>query len=246
MGNKLKEIHPTELINLIHHQRYGVEYQPIVDIENNEIYAYEALSRFFDESYKTIPPDVVYSALHSSPLTLFQVEYQQKLIQLSAAPANEKIFINLDQDSYFSAASQETENPFIKLFNSHTKNNITIELIENSHINDAKMSLEMIKSLLSNHIQSAIDDVFGPLSMLSLEVIQYVDFIKLDKSIVHRKNDKRQIKLVEVLIDYSRFAKKKVILEGIENQDELNFARNLGDSYIQGFIFRDNFISHYN
>jgi len=241
----LKELHPAELINLIHHQRYGVEYQPIVDLTNNEIYAYEALSRFYDESYKAIPPDAVYSALHDSPLTLFQVEYQQKLIQLASAPTNENIFINLDQDSYFSAAPSDNENPFIKLFNSHIKNELTVELIENSHINDAKMSLEMIKALLSNNIKSAIDDVFGPLSMLSLEVIQCVDFIKLDKSVVQRKNDRGVIKLVEVLIDYSQFANKKVILEGVENTDDLNFARNLGVDYVQGFHFRESFISHY-
>jgi len=242
----LKELQSTELINLIHNQRYGVEYQPIVDMRNNEIYAYEALSRFFTESYKAIPPDAVYSALHSSPLTLFQVEYQQKIIQLASAPTNERIFINLDQDSYFSAAASIDENPFIKLFNGHIKNDLTVELIENSHINDAKMSLEMIKALLANNIKSAIDDVFGPLSMLSLEVIQYVDFIKLDKSVIHRKKDKRVVKLVKVLIDYSKFANKKVILEGVENLEDLNFARSLGVDYVQGFHFKDSFISHYN
>jgi EAL domain-containing protein (putative c-di-GMP-specific phosphodiesterase class I) len=67
-------------------QRYGVEYQPIIDIENKEIYAYECLSRFFDEKNIPIRPDIVYSSLHDSPLSLFQVEYQQKKLQLSYAP----------------------------------------------------------------------------------------------------------------------------------------------------------------
>ncbi len=59
-------------------QRYAVEYQPIVDISNQEIYAYECLSRFFDAENIPIRPDLVYASLHDSQISLFQVEYQQK------------------------------------------------------------------------------------------------------------------------------------------------------------------------
>ncbi|MEW4983910.1 MAG: EAL domain-containing protein [Cycloclasticus sp.] len=242
----MKEIHPSTLIDLIDSQRYGVEYQPIIGVSNNETYAYEALSRFYDESKQAIAPDTVYAALHDSPLSLFQVEYQQKCIQLSSAPNNERIFINLDQDSYFASGIATDDNPFLQLFNSHLKNDITVELIENSHINDAKMSLEMIKVMLSNNIKSAIDDVFAPLSMLSLEVIQFVDYIKLDKCVVQRKNDKQFIKLVELLIEHARFSDKEVILEGIENKEDLAFASTLGVDYVQGFLFKDRFITYSN
>ena len=242
----MKEIHPSTLIDLIDSQRYGVEYQPIIGVSNNETYAYEALSRFYDESKQAIAPDTVYAALHDSPLSLFQVEFQQKCIQLSSAPKNERIFINLDQDSYFASGIATDDNPFLQLFNSHLKNDITVELIENSHINDAKMSLEMIKVMLSNNIKSAIDDVFAPLSMLSLEVIQFVDYIKLDKCVVQRKNDKQFIKLVELLIEHARFSDKEVILEGIENKEDLAFASTLGVDYVQGFLFKDRFITYSN
>ena len=242
----MKEIHPSTLIDLIDSQRYGVEYQPIIGVSNNETYAYEALSRFYDESKQAIAPDTVYAALHDSPLSLFQVEFQQKCIQLSSAPNNERIFINLDQDSYFASGIATDDNPFLQLFNSHLKNDITVELIENSHINDAKMSLEMIKVMLSNNIKSAIDDVFAPLSMLSLEVIQFVDYIKLDKCVVQRKNDKQFIKLVELLIEHARFSDKEVILEGIENKEDLAFASTLGVDYVQGFLFKDRFITYSN
>jgi len=81
------------------------------------------------------------------------------------------------------AVFQEQRILFLQLFNNHSKECITVELIENSEINDAKMSLEMIEVLSLNKIRTAIDDVFGQHSMLSFEVIQLVDYVKLDKHV---------------------------------------------------------------
>jgi EAL domain-containing protein (putative c-di-GMP-specific phosphodiesterase class I) len=47
------------LIELMEKQRFGVEYQPIISIESQEIYAYECLSRFFDDKNMAIDPDIV-------------------------------------------------------------------------------------------------------------------------------------------------------------------------------------------
>ena len=125
-------------------QRYGVEYQPIVDIDNQEIYAYECLSRFFDADNIPIRPDLVYASLHDSPISLFQVEYQQKKLQLCHAPDNVVVFVYLVQDSYFSTGALKDDNPFFNLFIGFVKSNILVQLIENSEINDALMSVEMI------------------------------------------------------------------------------------------------------
>ena len=109
------------LIELMAKQRYGVEYQPIVDISNQEIYAYECLSRFFDAENIPIRPDLVYASLHDSPISLFQVEHQQKKLQLCHAPDNVDIFVNLDQDSYFSTGALKDDNPFLNLFKGFEK-----------------------------------------------------------------------------------------------------------------------------
>ena len=167
------------LIELLEKKRYGVEYQPIIDISNQNIYAFECLARFFDHANKSIPPDAVFASLHKSPLSLFQVEYEQKILQLSNAPDYAKVFVNLDQDSYFSYCTQGVHNPFLELFSNYQRSDIIIELIENSEINDSKMSLAIIDDLSKNKIKTAIDDVFNPQSMISTSVIQLANFIKL-------------------------------------------------------------------
>jgi EAL domain-containing protein (putative c-di-GMP-specific phosphodiesterase class I) len=228
----------TTLIELIENRRYGVEYQPIISVENQEIYAYECLSRFFNEQNIPIGPDIVYSSLHDSPLSLFQVEYQQKKLQLSYAPDNMNIFVNLDQDSYFSTGVSKEDNPFLKLFKDFKKSKIIVELIENSEINDAIMSLAMIDNLSKNNIHTAIDDVCNPQSMVSTAVIQLVNYIKLDKYVISNKSNVNFMLLVESLITYSHNTGKKVILEGVETADDLLFAKKLNVDLVQGFYYQ--------
>jgi len=52
---------PSFLVELIENKRYGVEYQPIIDIKSQEIYGFECLARFFDAANKSFSPDLVYS-----------------------------------------------------------------------------------------------------------------------------------------------------------------------------------------
>lgn len=198
-----RQISPLSLLELIESPRCGVEYQPIVDLKYKEIMAYECLARFTDIDNNNIPPDIIYATLHDSSLTLFQVEYQQKLLQLNCAPMHSDIFVNLAQDSYFSIGEGNEKNPFLKLFKSFLNANIVVELIENSEINDAIKNLVMIDILAKYDINTAIDDVCNPLSMVSTSVIQLVDYIKLDKHVVAEKHNKQFMLLVEALINYA-------------------------------------------
>jgi EAL domain-containing protein (putative c-di-GMP-specific phosphodiesterase class I) len=240
MKNKAP-LSPSTLIELMGNQRYGVEYQPIICSKTQEIYAYESLSRFFNKDNSTIRPDLVYSSLHNSPLSLFQVEYQQKVLQLIHAPDGVDIFVNLDQDSYFSTGTLESDNPFLTLFKEFEKSKIIVELIENSEINDAIMSLAMIDNLSKNNIHTAIDDLCNPHSMVSTAVIQLVKYIKLDKYVVSNRTDNNFMLLVKSMISYAHSTNKKVILEGVETIKDLEFAKQLNVDFVQGFLYRKQF-----
>ncbi len=230
------------LVSLIEEKRYGVEYQPFVSIKTGEIVGYEALSRFYTQKNQPIAPDLVYASLHKSPLTLFQVEYEQKKLQLEAAPPAPTLFVNVDQDSYFATGSIGDDNPFLKLFDQYADRNITVELIENSELVDVEMSLHMIESLLDHGIETAVDDLFGPRALFSFEVMQLAGFLKLDKSIVENRGNGSLLALVLSIIEYGRISGKKVILEGVETEEDFEFAVQLGVDYVQGFLYKAQFI----
>ena len=226
------------LIDLLENKRFGVEYQPIISCKSQDVFAYESLARFYTADNKPIRPDLVYESLHTSPLSLFQIEYQQKKLQLSYAVNGHDIFVNLDQDSYFSCGVIGQSNPFLKLFKEFQKSNVVVELIENSEINDAIMSLAMIDNLAKNNIPTAIDDVCNPQSMISTSVIQLVNYIKLDKFVIKNKNNRNFMLLVKSIIDYAHSTNKKIILEGVETPEDLRLAQQLKCDFVQGFHYR--------
>lgn len=237
------------LDELLLEERYGVEYQPIVEVKSQEIYAFECLARFFDASNQAVPPDLVYRVLHDTPLKLCEVEYQQKKLQLANAPIKAKLFVNLDQDSYFSCSmakcnTNTSQNPFLELFHNYQNSNeIVVELIENSEISHAMMSLSMINVLSHEKIETALDDVCNPHSMISTAVMQLVNFIKLDRYVVQHKQDPDLLRLIQFLTDYVHGTGKKIILEGVETEEDFAFAKRMQIDYVQGFLYREQFIN---
>lgn len=236
--SNMYHLNAPQLLDLMENKRYGVEFQPIISTTNGEIFAYECLSRFFKVDGHSIRPDLVYASLHDNPLSLFQVEYEQKKLQLSYAPHSADIFVNLDQDSYSASGVFDSNNPFVKLFKNYHKANVIVELIENSELSDAVMSLSMIDNLSKNGINTAIDDLFNPQSMLSTSVVQMVDYIKLDKYVIKKRHSKNFMPLVNAMIFYAHETGKKIILEGVETEEDLNFAKQIGADYVQGFLYK--------
>lgn len=240
MGHKHK-LPPSQLLELMQSKRYGAEFQPIITTQGGEIFAYECLSRFYSPDGQSVPPDLVYASLHSNLLSLFQVEYEQKKLQLSYAPNNTDIFVNMDQDSYAASGSLNDDNPFVLLFKNHQKASVIVELIENCQLSDAMMSLSMIDNLSKNGIHTAIDDLFHPQSMLSASVIQLVDYIKLDKYVIRNRRNENFMALVNAMISYAHAMGKKVILEGVETEEDFRFAKQIAVDFVQGFLYKNLF-----
>lgn len=230
------------VLDLLQNKRYGVEYQPIVSVSTGEIVAFEALSRFYTATGESLRPDLVYASLHHNLLSLYQVEYEQKKIQLEHAPLDKTIFVNLDQDAFFASGVTGIDNPFVQLIRSHKQNQVMVELIENSELNDALMSLSMIETLAAYQIGTAIDDLCNPKSMISVSVMQLVDVIKLDKHVVKKADDERFMLFTKKMIEFGRQSDKKIVLEGIETESDLDFAKELGVDYVQGYLYRSQFI----
>jgi EAL domain-containing protein (putative c-di-GMP-specific phosphodiesterase class I) len=103
------------------------------------------------------------------------------------------------------------------------------------------MSLAMIDNLSKNNIHTAIDDLCNPHSMVSTAVIQLVEYIKLDKYVVSNRTNNNFMLLVKSMISYAHSTNKKVILEGVETIEDLQFAKQLNVDFVQGFLYRKQF-----
>ncbi|MBM6550114.1 EAL domain-containing protein [Marinomonas ostreistagni] len=231
-----------QLLDIIQKQRFGVEYQPIIDIQSGAVVAHEALSRFYSSEGESVRPDLVYAALHENPITLYQVEYAQKCLQLKHKP-DTQLFVNLDQDAFFATDVEAINNPFVQLIRDYGQEQIVVELIENSELNDAIQSLSMIEAFDTLGIETALDDLCHPLSMISVSVLQLVGWVKLDRCVLRMQDKPVFMKFVRQMIQFARCTGKKIVLEGVETERDLEAARVLEVDYVQGYLFRPQFIN---
>jgi len=224
-----------DLHYLLTSRSIGVQYQPIVDINSCDIFAWEALARFRGENGATIPPNLVFQALHFSPLSLFQMEHRVKTLQLANAPSSGQLFINIDQDA-FDLFKANQQNPLAQMLRNSQR--VVVEIIENSSISDARISAAMGEVYTGLGIPLALDDVGALDSMVDLTLLPKVDYLKLSLDWIKRIRKKEDRLLLETLIDFAKKTGKKTILEGVETATHLNLAHELGVDYTQGFLYR--------
>ncbi|WP_417594090.1 EAL domain-containing protein [Oceanospirillum sp.] len=226
------------LYDVIQNRRFGVEYQPIVEPKSGEIMAWEGLARFINQDGKLLRPDLVFEALHADELSLFNVEYQMKWLQLTSAPQGDKLFLNIDPHA-FAFFGNDERNPLLELLKG--KNHLVVEIIENTDASDAVYSSDMGRAYREQGLQIALDDIGAPNSMLSFDVLLSVDYLKLDRSWIKNQKKPHYGHLLNTLCTFARASGKKLVLEGVENEEDLMFAQQLGVDYVQGFYYRSLF-----
>lgn len=233
---------PTDLLALLEGQGLGVEYQPIVDLASGRPIGYEALARFRSKDGHSLPPDQVFCALHDSPLSLFQLELKIKQLQIRHAPEGGRLFLNIDQDA-FETFLDEPRHPLVELLAEHPR--AVVEIIENSSVSDARVSIAMLQQFGGAGIPMALDDIGAYDSLVSLDVLARVDYLKLARDWLGRLAGEGLQPLLHSLLDFARNSGKRVILEGVETTEHLQLAQRLGIDLVQGYLFRGQFIQRW-
>ena len=216
--------------------RLSAEFQPLLNPHTREIYGFEALSRFYTAKGLAIAPNIVFEELHAHHELLNAVEMAAKDFQIRHAPKNAKLFLNIDPH-----AIEVNATAMLQLL--QKQSNICVEIIENTCINDAQLAEEFIKQLLKLNIPVGLDDVGAPHSMLSIDLISQVTCLKFDKYWLDTANQSQYQHLLSALLQFAKNTNKLTVLEGIETEEQLAFAQNIGVDLVQGFLFKPLFIT---
>lgn len=242
--NTAHALHLHELLDILLNRRFGVEYQPLVDTRSGETIDFEALSRFYRANGEAVAPDSVFNHLHSNPLLLFHAEMEMKKLQILHAPETGMLFLNLDPDS-FHAGQASGGNVFTNLFRCRQRlgREILVEIIENLHIGDVMLARALITDLQDAGIRVAMDDLGVSNGLVSFAAFYDSAFIKFDRFWLAECTD-RKLSVMKWFHGMARATGGCTVLEGIETPADLAIARDIGFDYVQGFYFRDRFITH--
>lgn len=213
-------------------------FQPIIDIEKQEVFGYESLSRG--------PSD---SPLHAAPV-LFDVAEKSgasddlEEVCLTAAAKNwsahaldSYLFVNMSPSMLLPSRFRSIRlMELIRQYNLKPEQ-IVIEISERYPALQLKELKNAISWLKAQGFNIAIDDLGTGYSGLKLWSDLHPDFVKIDRHFIRDIHDDLvKLEFVRSLVDLSSRLGCVLIAEGVENQAELSVVMDLGIVLIQGFL----------
>ncbi|MBK6684270.1 MAG: EAL domain-containing protein [Deltaproteobacteria bacterium] len=228
----------AKIVKALEANRFACEYQPIVRADTEEVWAYEALARFSFDG-EVVPPNRVFGALRQDPTLFFMLEARVKTFQLTHRPRGVRLFVNLDPQVCEEAYQLDH---WLESLRGHE--NLVVEIIENTSVTNQENIRRFMQRLSDVGVDAALDDIGGSQNLFSFDLLDHCHYLKLDRRWFDRLAEHPSYRaLLAGLIEFARARGIHTVLEGIESRRDLSFARSLGVDFIQGFLFRDAFVT---
>ncbi|MEQ9453419.1 MAG: EAL domain-containing protein [Phycisphaeraceae bacterium] len=214
------------------------QYQPIVDAVTGEVFAHEALMRAFRGDQPISPDALVRSAkAHDALLVLDQACWRAAIEQSEMyLRTGGRVFIN-----FFPITVYDPEVCLATTFAAAERagadiSQLTFEVVESEAFPD----IDHLKSILAAYRERgakvALDDLgSGNTAILFIDQLN-PDLIKIDREVLRRAVVTGETSMFIGLIRYAQERGITTIAEGLETLAELDFCRELGVDYVQGYL----------
>jgi EAL domain-containing protein (putative c-di-GMP-specific phosphodiesterase class I)/CheY-like chemotaxis protein len=210
-------------------ERFGMVFQPIVDLTSCEVVGVEALARFRGEPLR--PPDQWFTEAASVG--------RGTELELAAVGAALAQLDQLPPDTFLSAnvsPSTATLPELARLLETAPGRRIVIELTEHTHIPDYEPVLRALDDLRRHGVRIAVDDAGSGYSSLRHVLRLRPDIVKLDIALIRgiHENAARRA-LASAMVTFAREIDAVIVAEGVETHEELAALRSLAVTWGQGY-----------
>ncbi len=221
----------------------GVHYQPIVDIASGLMVGSEALARWHDVELGDISPAQFIPLAEETGLIdelgawVFKTACRQTGVWNRKGLAHGRVSINC-------STLQFIQDGFVEKIESTIRNAgivpefIGIEITESCIVENVERSVDILGRLKALGIRISVDDFGTGYSSLAYLKRFPIDILKIDQSFV-RDTDMHPSdrNIISAIIAMAHGMGIRVIAEGVETRDQLEFLKSEGCDYVQGFLF---------
>lgn len=117
------------------------------------------------------------------------------------------------------------------------KDCIEFELLESIVLNQLDLVQDVVEQLRDYGFSCSLDDFGSGYSSFSVLTNTELKTLKIDRSLFRNYSDPRERVLVRHIVETAKELDLKIVAEGIETREYVDFLKELGCDYIQGFIF---------
>lgn len=210
-------------------------FQPIVDVRNNTVFAYEALVRGLDGS----GAGQILSQVTEDNRYQFDQACRVQAVSLAARLGiTSHVSINFLPNAVYEPAACIRKT--LEAANEHQfpTHQIIFEITENERVVDKVHLKRIMQEYRRRGFKTAIDDFGAGYSGLNLLAEFQPDIIKLDMELVRDigSHPVRQA-IVQGILGVCKVLSIEVIAEGIETESEFLTLQAMGVYYFQGYFF---------
>ena len=215
--------------------RLAMAYQPIVDLHDGSVMAYEALVR----GPHNQPAPSILAQINAGNRYAFDQSCRVRAIETAARLGLEaSLSINFMPNAI--SQPETCIRTTLHACNRHgiAPDQIIFEITEAEKVEDPVFLARIANHYKELGFRTAIDDFGAGYAGLSLLANFQPDYVKLDMELVrdiHLSRAKQAI--VKGMQKVCQDLAIEVIVEGVETRDELDWFRELGFRYFQGYFF---------
>lgn len=232
-----------ELNKIIQKQEIRTLFQPIIDIQHNKTFAFEALNRPINT--KLFPnPDAFYEFVGRTN-NVFLCEclcrnlslqrFQERLTE-ELKNENPVVFINIHPNVLLDKNYHSGETRQLLTELGLQPQQVVFELTERSAVTDYDEFERVLNHYRAQGYRIAVDDVGSGYNSLKTLIFLKPEFIKIDRALIQSIDENiPQQQLLSVLLNYAEQSQTKVIAEGVERIEEYIYLKQAGVHYAQGF-----------
>ncbi len=233
----------NSLRRALEREEFVLFYQPQLDLHSGRVIGVEALIRWQHPDLGMVSPAQFIPLLEETGLILsvgnwvLHTACRQAQSWAEAGYGGIRMAVNLsprqiDQSSLVETVADALESSRLdpKL--------LDLEITESSLMGDVEQSVRMLAELQQMEVSISIDDFGTGYSSLSYLTRFPIDTLKIDRSFVKDvTEDPDDATLARAIITMGHSLKLKVLAEGVESPEQLEFLRQHGCDEVQGFLF---------
>ena len=225
-------------------EEFVVFYQPVVDVRTGECSSCEALVRWDSKALGFMGPgDFIPLAEYLGLITsigdyVLEEACRQCRYWNEHGIPDFHINVNLSVVQLLQKDVAETVARILNKTGVNPKN-IVLEITESFAINDMDRVLDIIKGIKKLGPRIALDDFGTGYSSLNYIKQLPLDIIKVDKTFIDDiVEDEYAQAFIKLIVELSDTIDTDIIVEGVENEAQLNILKELGVDYIQGLLWK--------
>ena len=233
----------NRMLTALENREFTVYYQPKVNLATGKIGCAEALVRWQSQAGAIIPPDRFIPVFERKYMIdrLDQYVYEEvcrwlrSLLDSGRTPLPVSVNVSrlqfYDQhfvDRYVSIRDQYAIPPEL----------LEVEFTESITFDNTALLLQTVARLKKAGFSCSIDDFGKGYSSLGLLKNLPIDVLKIDSLFFDEGPDQnKDMALVEGIIDMVKKFDIRTVAEGIESMDQVEYLKQIGCDYVQGYVF---------